>query len=252
MMETLYSFSKCLLDPIVLVVALLAAGALAALIRKQFRVALFFLSIFSILYGMSIAPVANGLCLCLEKDYILGSHPETGRLNVVVVLGGGIVETGETGETLLSERSASRLLRAVQVFRESGAAHLLCAGKGVGRQTEAEVMARAAERLGVPREKLLEDSLSENTRGHAIEMDHRFSDKNLRIGLVTSAYHLKRSESEFRKYFPDVSLFSSDFLYSYPKGPMLFSFVPNTNSLFKSALALQEMTGLLWYRLKPS
>jgi uncharacterized SAM-binding protein YcdF (DUF218 family) len=177
---------------------------------------------------------------------------QPGGLDVVVVLGGGVAETAGTGETLLSQSSASRLLRAVQVFRESGAAQLLCAGKGVGRQTEAEVMARAAERLGVPRERILEDPLSENTRGHAIEMDHRFSDKNLRIGLVTSAYHLKRSETEFRKYFPNVSLFSSDFLYSRPKGSMLLALIPNTDSLFKSAMTLHEMTGLLWYRLKSS
>jgi uncharacterized SAM-binding protein YcdF (DUF218 family) len=249
-METLYSFAKSLIDPAVLVVVLLVAGTLAALFRKQLRVALFLLPALAILYGTSIAPVANGLCLWLEKDYLLGSLPETGRLDVVVALGGGVTETGEAGETLMSQPSASRLLRAVQVFRESGAAHLLCAGKGGGRQTEAEVMTRAAERLGVPRERLLLDPLSENTWRHAIEMDRRFSDKNLRIGLVSSAYHLKRSETEFKKYFSNVSLFSSDFLYSHPKGPVLFAFIPNTGSLFKSAVALHEMTGLLWYRLK--
>jgi uncharacterized SAM-binding protein YcdF (DUF218 family) len=171
-------------------------------------------------------------------------------LDVVVALGGGIAEPAEKGETLLSQSSASRLFRAVQVFRASGAAHLLCAGKGVGREAEAKVMARAAERLGVPRESLLEDSLSENTRAHAIETDRRFSDKNLRIGLVTSAYHLQRSAMEFKKYFPNVYGFSSDYLYSHSEGPMLISFIPNAASLFKSAMALREMAGLLWYRWK--
>ena len=168
---------------------------------------------------------------------------QPGRLDVVVVLGGGVTETAETGETLLSQASASRLLRAVQVFRESGAAHLLCAGKGIGRTSEGEVMAAAAERLGVPREKILVDSLSENTRGHAVEMDRRFADKTIRIGLVTSAYHLKRSETELRSYFPNVSPFPSDYLYSHPKGPAIPAFVPNAGSLFKSAVALHEMAG---------
>jgi uncharacterized SAM-binding protein YcdF (DUF218 family) len=222
------------------------------LLRKQHRVVLLLLPSLTILYGMSISPVANGLCYELEKDYLPGRLPETARLDVVIVLGGGIAETAEKGETLLSQSSASRLLRAVQVFRESGAAHLLCAGKGVGRQSEATVMARAAERLGVSRESLLEDSLSENTRGHAIETDRRFSDKNLCTGLVTSAYHLRRSEIEFKKYFPNVYVFPSDYLYSHSEGSMVTSFIPNAASLFKSAMALREMTGLLWYRLKRS
>lgn len=251
-METLYSFAKSLIDVVVLAVVLLAAGTVAGLSQRKKAAALFLVPALLILYGLSISPVANSLCHYLENEYIMERPVAPGQLDLIVVLGGGIVETEKTGVTLLSQISASRILRAVQVYRESGAAHLLCAGKGVGRQTEAEVMARAAERLGVPRERLLEDPLSENTHGHAVEIGRRFSDRNLRIGLVTSAYHLKRSEAEFRKYFRNVSLFPSDFLYSHPKGPMLFAFIPNTGSLFKSAVALHEMTGILWYRLKRS
>jgi uncharacterized SAM-binding protein YcdF (DUF218 family) len=251
-MDTLYSFQKSLLDPVILIVFLLAAGTLSVLARRKRGAALFLVPALVILYGLSLSPVAGALCRYLEKDYITAGPVQPGGLDVVVVLGGGVVETAETGETLLSQPSASRLLRAVQVFRESGAANLLCAGKGVGRKSEAEIMARAAEGLGVPREMLLVDPISENTRGHAIEMDSRFSDKNLRIGLVTSGYHLKRSETEFRKYFHNVKLFSSEFLYSHQKGPMLLAFIPNTGSLFKSAVALREMTGILWYRLKRS
>jgi len=96
------------------------------------------------------------------------------------------------------------------------------------------------------------DSLSENTRGHAVEMDRRFVDKTIRIGLVTSAYHLKRSEREFRAYFSNVVPIPSDYLYSYPKGHAIPAFVPNTGALFRSAIALHEMAGILWYRLKRS
>ena len=250
-MDAVYTFTKSLIDPAVIIVVLLAAGTLAALSRKKKGSALFLVPALVLLYGLSISPVANWLCHGLEKDYIRESHAQPGRLDVVVVLGGGVTETAGTGETLLSQSSASRLLRAVEIFRESGAAQLLCAGKGIGRTSEGEVMAAAAGRLGVPREKILVDSLSENTRGHAVEMDRRFADKTIRIGLVTSAYHLKRSETELRSYFPNVSPFPSDYLYSHPKGPAIPAFVPNTGSLFRSAVALHEMTGILWYRVKP-
>jgi uncharacterized SAM-binding protein YcdF (DUF218 family) len=251
-MDTLYGFTKSLIDPVLLVVVLLAAGTLAALSRKKRGAALFLVPALVILYGLSISPVAGALCRSLENDYITEVPVQPGRLDVVVVLGGGVTETAETGNTLLSQSSASRLLRAVQVFRESGAAQLLCAGKGIVRTSEGEVMAAAAERLGVPREKILVDSLSENTWGHAVEMDRRFADKTIRIGLVTSAYHLKRSEREFRVYFANVEPVPSDFLVSRSKGASAVDFIPNAGSLFKSAVALHEMAGNLWYRLKRS
>lgn len=249
-MDVLYTFTKSLIDPVVIIVLLLAAGTLAALSKRRGRAALFLAPALVILYGLSIPPVSGTLCRWLEGDYTSGSPAQAGPLDVVVVLGGGVVETGAEGETRLSSLSASRLLRAVQVFRASGAAQLLCAGKGVGRRTEAEVMADAAERLGVPRDRLLIDPLSENTRGHAVEADRRIADKNLRIGLVTSAYHLKRSEREFRAYFANVEPIPSDFLAGHSKGLKAVDFVPNAGSLFKSAVALHEMAGNLWYRLK--
>lgn len=251
-MDAVYTYTKSLIDPVTLIVVLLAAGTLTALSSKKKGAALFLVPALVILYGLSISPVAGALCRSLENDYITEGPVQPGRLDLVVVLGGGVTETAETGNTLLSQSSASRLLRAVQVFRESGATHLLCAGKGIGRTSEGEVMAAAAERLGVPREKILVDPLSENTRGHAVEMDRRFPDKTIRIGLVTSAYHLKRSETELRNYFPNVIPFPSDYLYSHPKGPAIPAFIPNTGSLFRSAVALREMAGQLWYRLKRS
>ncbi len=251
-MDALYSLTKSLIDPAAIVVLLLAAGTIASLTRRKRKVTLFLAPALVLLYGLSIAPVSGALCRWLESDYITEGRAQTGRLDVVVVLGGGVVEPAETGETLPSVQTASRLLRAVELLRESGAAYVLCAGRGIGRMSEGDVMAAAAERLGVPREKILVDPVSENTREHAAEADRRFSDKTIRIGLVTSAYHLKRAEREFRAYFADVVPIPSDFLATRPQGIGAVDFVPNAGSLFKSAVAFHEMTGNLWYRLKRS
>jgi uncharacterized SAM-binding protein YcdF (DUF218 family) len=127
---------------------------------------------------------------------------------------------------------------------------MLCAGKGTGRQSEAEVMGKAAERLGVPKERIVMDSASRNTKEHAIEASRMLRDKNVRVGIVTSAIHMKRSEREFRKYFENVVPLASDFLYSVSKTPLIFSFIPNSGSLMKSAMAWHEMIGYAWYRIQ--
>lgn len=249
-MDVLYRFAKSLIDPVVIIVLLLTAGTLASLTRRKKRESFFLVSALVLLYVLSITPISGALGRWLEQDY--SAPVQTGRLDVVIVLGGGVVEPAGTGETLPSAQTASRLLRAVQVFHQNGAARLLCAAKGAGWKTEAEVMAASAEKLGVPREKILIDPLSENTRGHAVEANRRFADKSIRIGLVTSAYHMKRAEREFRVYFANVVPIPSDFLASRSKEVRAVDFVPNAGSLFKSAVALHEMAGNLWYMLKRS
>lgn len=172
------------------------------------------------------------------------------KLDIVVVLGGGISEDKYLKETMPSQRTASRLIHAVQVFRKSDANYLVCAGKGEGKLSEAETMGRSVERLGVPADKIKLDPDSRNTREHAIELNKMFRNKNIRIGLVTSAYHMKRSEREFRKYFRNVNPLPSDYLYSTPTAPLVFSFIPNSGSLHKTSIAFHEIIGIIWYRIK--
>ncbi len=171
-MDTAYFFLKSLVDPVVPVLLLLVLGAVLSLLKKRKIMgrAILFLSLV-ILYCLSIYPVSNFLCYVLEKDYLARERMDIGKLDVVLVLGGGVLENEYQGETMLSQRAATRLIYAVQVFRKSGAQHLLCSGQGTGRFSEAEVMALAAERLGVPKEKLKIDPLSQNTTEHAVEMD---------------------------------------------------------------------------------
>lgn len=250
-MYSFYVLLKHFLDPVVLILLLMI---LCLFISKARRKRYFFILLFPIflLYTMSISFVSNRLCYFLEKDYLASYGAEDAKVDVIAVLGGGVSENEYVGKTLLSSLSSLRLLHAIQLSRRNGARHLYLVGRGIGRISEAEAMCHVAERLGVPKEKIMIESLSRNTREHAIEMNKAFSDKNIHIGLVTSAYHMKRSEREFRKYFRNIIPLVSDYLYSTPEAPLAFSFIPNSGSLQKTAVALHEMMGLLWYRLKIS
>ena len=111
----------------------------------------------------SISPVSNALCYFLERDYLNSHNGKTEKLDIVVVLGGGVSDNKYLGRTLPSYQTTSRLLYAVQAFRDSGAEYLVCAGKGGGKISEAEVMAKAAEGIGVPAARIKLDSISKNT-----------------------------------------------------------------------------------------
>ena len=165
------------------------------------------------------------------------------------MLGGGVTDNKYLEKTMLSKESASRLLYAIEVFRRSGAKYLVCAGKGKGKRSEGEVMGMAAERLGISPAQIKIDPESENTWEHAEELDKMFQDKSIMVGLVTSAYHMKRSEREFKKYFHNVIPLPSDYLYSSSRLSII-AFMPRTYNLYRSSIALHEMIGIIWYRIK--
>lgn len=250
-MDTAYNLVKAFIDPVCFVLILIGIGVLVSLKREKNRFEKsLFIFIFLFLYLTSISPISNGLAHFLEKDYLLHRDSTIERLDIIVILGGGISENKYLKESMSSGQTASRLLHAIKVFNESSAKYLVCAGKGTGKISEAEVMGIAAERMGIPKERIKLDAESQNTNEHAENISKMFGDKNIRVGLVTSAYHMKRSETEFRKYFSNVFPFPSDYLYSSSKKSSLLTFLPRTGHLYKSYTAMHEIIGLIWYQLR--
>jgi uncharacterized SAM-binding protein YcdF (DUF218 family) len=203
-----------------------------------------------LIYGASIAPVANYLCYYLEKDFI--NNPTAGAKNIdaIVVLGNGTKDINALKNTFNTGIESLRLLHAVVVYNKTGAKSFVCSGKGYGKVSEAEAMARLAEKLGVPKEKIRIEPNSKNTGENAVELNKMFVNKNINIGLVTSAFHMKRSEREFKKYFNNVVPLPAHYLYSSPTGNPVIRYIPQSEELYKTSVALKEIVAQLWYRLK--
>lgn len=246
----MHNFLKTLLDPLILVFSLVIIAFIDLIKNRNSRAVKIFLVLSSIiLYMASLSPVANMMCYIVERNYLLNGKSNAGQLDVVVVLGGGVSDNKYTGETMLSYYTTSRILYAMQIFRESGAKYLVFMGKGTEKLSEAEVMKIAAERLGVPAASIRIDPNSRNTWEHAEELDKMFQNKDIKIGLVTSAFHMKRSEREFRKYFSNVEPLPSDYLYSSP-ALSIFTFLPQSGNLYKFSIAFREIIGITWYRIR--
>ncbi len=111
-------------------------------------------------------------------------------------------------------------------------------------------MARLAEKLGVPKEKIKIEDKSINTWQNAAELNKMFINKNISVGVVTSAYHMKRSEREFKKYFNNVLPLPAHYLYSSPMGNAVLKYMPRAEELYKTSIAFKEIVGQLWYSIK--
>jgi uncharacterized SAM-binding protein YcdF (DUF218 family) len=250
-MEEVYTIFKGFLDPIFIVFILLFISFILFWFNcKKKNGALILLLSIILIYGASIAPVANYLCYYLEKDYINNPTAPDKKIDAIVVLGGGTKNINTLKNTFNTGLESLRLLHAVVVYNKTGAKYFVCSGKGSGRASEAEVMARLVEKLGVPKEKIRIEPNSKNTGENATELNKMFVNKNISIGLVTSAFHMKRSEHEFKKYFNNVLPLPAHYLYSSPGGNVVIRYMPQSEELYKTSLAFKEIVAQLLYSLK--
>lgn len=249
-MEVFYQICKSFTDPVLIVFVLLLAAFVFCLIDNKKNNGILFLGLaVLLLYGASIEPTANYLSYSLEKKYF--KPPVVNKtLDVIVVLGGGVAEVSPMDQTIAAEASSARLLHGLEIFNKYGAKYLVFAGSGLGKVSEAEVMAQRALTLGVPKEKIKIDAKSGNTREHAIELNKMFADKHLYIGVVTSGYHMRRSEREFKRYFKNVLPLPASYSYSSSSGRRVLKYIPQAETLNATTVTLREFIGSFWYEIR--
>ncbi len=253
-MEQVYDVFKSFVDPIFIIFILLFIAFIASLVsgkKKGKGNALFLFFILILLYGLSIPAVSNFLSYKLEKKYISAAPVEDKEhLDVIAALSGGAHDIKAVNTTFPAESTMARLAHAVRMYKDHNAKYLVCMGKGLGKMSNAELMAQMAQDFGVPKERIRIDARSRTTYEHAIELNRMFVDKNLKVGLVTSAYHMQRSEKEFKKFFAKVRPLPASYLYQSPAGTAAVRYIPQSEPLLKNALIFREYVGQFWYSIK--
>ena len=240
---------KSLINPllVVLVIQIVVTGLLCQrneTLRR--RLPILFLSS-TLLLAILALPVTNS---ALEASLRTDS-PEKVALSpaYIFVLGGGYQLGADQSEDLLILESQRRVLRGVVVWKSFSSARLVLSGAsgGEGRSKEhhAELMRDLANVSGVPVEQIVMETQSVNTRMHPIEALRLPGVTTATpIGLVTSAWHMRRARNEFCRYFQHVALFPVPIA---PRRVLWRDFIPDANALDNNTTLLREWTGLLWY-----
>ena len=250
---------KSLATPIVWILALLILGlVLTRHLRKQrrFRIGWFVLLLgVLLLLSLSLRPIANILVYSLECQYSPASPENLKMLDAVVVLGAGSNPSGGLRtEAELSGTTYSRLYNGVKGLKQSNANLLgLCGGRSIGDpESDAEVMKAVAVYMGVPSEKILTETQSNNTMENAVRLAELLPAGDKRcIGLVTSATHMLRAEKIFKKQFPEYTIVPVPTNYMYDKTVWSVNqAIPSAGALEQSTTALHEWFGILWYSLR--
>tara|TARA_B100000029_G_C17608928_1_gene968566 strand:- start:6650 stop:7369 length:720 start_codon:yes stop_codon:yes gene_type:complete len=201
--------------------------------RKLFKLTFFFG--FLILYLFSIIPLTQILVRPLQ----ITDSPEL-ETDVIIILGG----------------DPARSLTGIRLFKKGVAPIIISAG-GSGellqeKQKESDRMTDFLVEFGVPKDRVISESQSKNTRENAIFSKQIMDSLNVKnIALVTSSLHMRRSKAVFKKLGYNTATFNSK-LFRIPKKQTRFdpfTLMPKVENLSISTQAIYEYFALLLYKI---
>jgi len=202
-----------------------------------------------LLYLLSINAFASLLVAPLENKYppISGA----GGAQAIVVLGGGYDDRSPEygGEAALAPVAEKRAVYGLELARRfdlplvySGGTSFAVTTKG----SEAEAAGRLWQSLGVPKQRIVLEKESLDTRMNASGVAALIKGK--RVVLVTSAFHMPRAMLAFQKAGMDAVPAPTDYLAK--RSPLTWAdYLPGVSALETSFAALHEYVGLPYYRL---
>lgn len=199
-----------------------------------------------LLYAAAAPPISEWLLRILEYRYASGGGAGA---DVIVVLGGGTTKdvptpTGWSGQ--LHDAAGQRLMAAYALHRQTGLPLLVSGGEVFAEYgREAVIMRDILVSFGVVPEKVILEDRSLNTTQNA-----RFTAPILRERgwihplLVTSAFHMPRSVTEFQRVGISVTPYPVGFYASRRYHGTLLDVVPSGSAMRGTSIALKEYMGL--------
>lgn len=142
------------------------------------------------------ARVAAGLARTVEAEFINIDPYEAEPFDAIILLGGGAY-IGPTDEFQLG-RAGDRVLTTARLWHAGKADYIICTGEFIDTEPEqptiGEISAKLLSDVGVPREKII-ILKGENTQ-QELKYIREWVDEQSepkRLGLVTSAWHMRRA-----------------------------------------------------------
>jgi uncharacterized SAM-binding protein YcdF (DUF218 family) len=173
----------------------------------------------------------------------------------------GIVLTGSTMNHDLDDRvyfakGADRVTHTIQLYKAGLIEKILISG-GSGRLTgesepEANKFKKVMVMMGVSESDILIENETRNTAESAQEVRKILLSEGFQGNdcvLITSAFHMRRSLSCYRKAGIDLDTFSTDF-YSHPRDYHIDSFlIPKIDSFVVWHKLIKEWVGFVAYKI---
>lgn len=241
----LHKFVPLLISPLFLIIILILLGIF-------FKSKKLSLSGILILVLCSLPIVSKKLINYLEKDYLLQDIDSVNKADAIVVLSGMLrtIKT-ENGYKYEFNESVDRIFAGINLYKNNKASKLiLTRGKlpwSLGKP-EGEYLKDLSIKNGISESNILLTNNVQNTEQEAKSIK-KLLDKNDKIILVTSAFHMPRAKKVFEAAEIDTVTFAVDFR-GKSNNTTFLDFIPSAGSLGSTSLFFKEMIGRIYYSLK--
>lgn len=200
---------------------------------------------------MGMRPVSYELARGLEQTYPpfeVSQHP---NIDAIVVLGNGHVsDPAVPMRSWQNNISLARTLEGVRLAQAYPEAELVFSGYVSGDTlSNAEVNARMAESLGIPRSRMTLFENNKDTHDEAVSISRHLKGKE--VALVSSATHLPRAMALYQGQGLNAVPAPTDYTAKQSQVPQpLYSYLPKGRYLMYSEAAIHEWIGVWWARLR--
>ena len=233
-------------SPLFLIIFLIILG----IIIKSKKITLFGVVI---LILCSLPIISGKLINYLEKDYTLQDASAINNADAIVVLS-GMLKTIKVDDKLKYEfgGAVDRILSGIDLFKNNKASLLILTKGQVPWSLgipEGEYLKEFAIKFGVPKESILLTDNVQNTDQEAKSVKKLLNSNDVKVILVTSAFHMPRAKKVFEASNIKVIPFAVDFKSSNIKLTFM-GFIPSAKSFSGTSYFVKEIIGRLYYRLK--
>jgi uncharacterized SAM-binding protein YcdF (DUF218 family) len=171
----------------------------------------------------------------------------------IFILGGGYELGANAAQDFLGTESIRRVNAASALWQKYPKSIVVFSGRQPGTETEraatrhGELSSEHAISLGLTESRIIIESTSSNTREHPIEALKLFEvERDSKIAIVTSDFHLRRATGEFKKHFLNVESFGTGDAAS---ALSWIDFVPLATHLDENAYRIKEFAGIIISKL---
>jgi uncharacterized SAM-binding protein YcdF (DUF218 family) len=255
MLFDLLRFFTPLLHPVGMLWFACLAGAGICLWKKRKAPALA-LAVVALLISLMASGLSGSLLARLERPYARESLADVPVCDAVVVLGGGIAVSGNDPLGFTFTDAGDRIVAAIEVMRQGKAPVLVLGGgyyhAGDDEVSDVSVVRQWVERWGLVTNEIASLGVTHNTREEALQVKELAGQRGWKkVILVTSAFHMKRTEAVFRTAGLEVVPVACDFnTVGRPKPRPSFNPFPRPEGLAALDYWLHEQVGMLVYRLR--
>ena len=242
----LHKILPLIISPLFFIILIISLG----IILKSKKISFVGILIFLI---CSLPIVSDNLIYYLEKDYQPINISTIEDADAIVVLSGMTIPIKKNNDLIYEfNDSIDRILAGIKLIKKNKAPYLILTRGKVPWSTgkpEGEVLLNFALDFEIKKQKMILTENVQNTDQEAKAVKKLFPNKDQKIILVTSAFHMPRAIKVFQAAGIDVVPFPVDFQASYQKFTLM-NLIPSASAFNNTSHFIREIQGRLYYQLK--